>query len=75
MPLDQRQLKWVAPKWIKKVNGLSQGTRHRLIFIFSCANAVGTMLPPIVICKGEHLNDEWTRAKVKGRVIACHSRP
>ena len=47
MPLDHKQFKRVTPKGIKKVHGASLGTKaHR-------ANAAGTMLPPMVIFKGD----------------------
>ena len=63
MPLDHKQLKCVALKGIKKVHGPSSGNKAQ-ITILACANAVGTMIPPIVIFKGERLNYEWTRGEV-----------
>ena len=63
MPLDHKQLKRVALKGIKKVHGPSSGNKAQ-ITILACANAVGTMIPPMVIFKGERLNYEWTRGEV-----------
>ena len=63
MPLDHKQLKRVALKGIKKFHGPSSGNKAQ-ITILACANAVGTMIPPMVIFKGERLNYEWTRGEV-----------
>ena len=63
VPLDHRQPKRIAPKGAKKVHGPSLGNKTQ-ITILACANAVGTMLPPMVIYKGEQLNYEWTRGEV-----------
>ena len=48
---------------IKKVHGLSLGNKAQNT-ILSCANAVGAMLPPVVIFKDERLNYEWTRREI-----------
>ena len=63
MPLDHRQPKHIVPKGPKKVHGSSSGNKTQ-ITILACTNAVGTMLPPMVIFKSEQLNYEWTRGKV-----------
>ena len=63
MLLDHKQLKRVALKGIKKVHGPSLGNKAQ-ITILACANAVGTMIPPMEIFKGERLNYEWTRGEV-----------
>ena len=63
MPLDHRQLNCIVPKNAKKVHGPSSGNKTQ-ITILVCANAVGTMLPPMVIFKDERLNYEWTRGEV-----------
>ena len=63
MHFDHRQPKHIAPKGAKKVHGASLGNKTQ-ITILACANAVGTMLPPMVIYKGEQLNYEWTRGEV-----------
>ena len=55
MPLDSKQLKRVAPKGLKKVYGPSSGNKTQ-ITILACANAMGNMLPPMVIFKGERFN-------------------
>ena len=60
MPLDHRQPKRIAPKGMKKVYGPSSGNKSQITTL-ACANAVGTVLPPMVIFKGERLNYEWTK--------------
>lgn len=51
MPLDSKQLKRIVPRGLKKVYGPSTGKKTQ-ITVLSCANAVGTMLSPMVIFKG-----------------------
>lgn len=63
MPLDHKQPKYIAPKGMKKVCGPSSGNRSQ-IKILACTNAVGTVVPPMVIFKGELLNYEWTRGEI-----------
>ena len=63
MPLDHRQLKCIAPKGAKKVHGPFLGRKIQ-ITILACADAVSTMLPSMVIFKGEQLNYKWTRGEV-----------
>ena len=63
MPLDSKQLKRIAPKRLKKVYGPSSGNKTQ-ITVLSCANAVGTMLPSMVIFKGECFNYDWVKEEV-----------
>ena len=63
MPLDSKQLKRVAPKGLKKVYGPSSGNKTQ-ITILACANAMGNMLPPMVIFKGERFNHDWVKGEV-----------
>ena len=70
MPLDSKQLKRVAPKRLKKVYGPSSGNKTP-ITILACANAMGNMLQPMVIFKGdhfifkgEHFNHDWAKGEV-----------
>ena len=42
------------------------------INILACASAVSTMLPPMIILKGEQLNHEWTRGEIPG--TRCHPK-
>ena len=63
MPLDHKQLKRIAPKGMKKVYGQSSGNKCQ-ITILACSNAVGTVLPPMVIFKGERFNHEWTKGEI-----------
>ena len=60
MPLDHNS---IAPKGINKVHGLSSGNKCQ-ITILACSNVVSIVLPPMVICKGEHLNYEWTKGEI-----------
>jgi len=46
-----------------KVHGPFSGNKAQ-ITILACANAVGTMVPPMFIFKGERLNYEWTWGEV-----------
>ena len=63
MPLDAKQLKRVAKKGMKKVHGQSSGDKSQITLV-ACGNAAGTVLPPMLIFKGERLNHEWTRGEV-----------
>ena len=63
MPLDSKQLKRVAPRGFKKVHGPSSGNKTQ-ITILACANAMGNMLPPMVIFKGERFNHDWVKGEV-----------
>ena len=55
--------KQVAPKGLKKVYGPSSGNKYQ-ITVLACDNAASTVLPPMVIFKGERLNHEWTKGEV-----------
>ena len=43
--------------------GPSSGNKTQ-ITILACANAMGNMLPPMVIFKGEHFNNDWAKGEV-----------
>ena len=60
MPLDHNS---IAPKSINKGHAPSSGNRCQ-ITILACSNVVSIVLPPMVICKGEHLNYEWTKGEI-----------
>ena len=55
MPLDAKQLKGVALKGIKKVQGPASGNKSQITVVAS-ANSSGYVLPPMVIFKGERFN-------------------
>ena len=59
MLLDHKQLNRVAKKGMKKVHGPAYGDKSQIILV-ACANAPGFILSPMLICKGERLNHEWT---------------
>ena len=63
MPLDNKQLKRIGQKGMKKVHGRASGNKSQ-ITILACANAAGTSLPPMVIFKGERFNHNWTIGEV-----------
>ena len=43
--------------------GPSSGNKTQII-ILAYVNAMGNMLPPMVIFKGEHFNHDWTKGGV-----------
>ena len=57
MPLDYKQPKHIATKGIRKVHRISSGKKTQ-IAVVACGNAVGQMLPPMDIMKGERINHE-----------------
>jgi len=63
MPLDHKQSKGVVLNEMKKFHGLSSGNKSQ-ITVLAYSNAVGTVLPPMVIFKGERLNYKWTKGEV-----------
>ena len=63
MPLDAKQLKRVALKGVKKIQGPSSGNKSQ-ITVVACGNAAGHMIAPMVIFKGERFNHEWTVGEV-----------
>ena len=67
MPLDHKQLKRIATKGSKKVHGQASGNKSQ-VTIVACASAAGTVLPPMVIFKGERLNHKYIKGEVPGRM-------
>ena len=63
MPLDAKQLKRVALKGVKKIQGPSSGNKSQ-ITVVACGNAAGHTIAPMVIFKGERFNHEWTVGEV-----------
>ena len=55
------------------MHGPSSGNKAQ-ITILACANAVGTMIPPMVIFKGERLNYGWKRGEVPDTKYAMSSQ-
>ena len=68
MPLDHKQLKRVALRGMKKVHGLLSGEKkpNYCTCLFQCSGY--TVLPMMVIFKGECLNYEWTKGEVPNTV-------
>lgn len=63
LPLDHKPSKVIAVKGTKRVHCRTSGNKMQ-ITILACANAVGTMVPPMVIFEGKRLNPEWTKGEV-----------
>jgi len=63
--LDAKQLKLVAPKGMKKVHGRSSGNMTQITVVVR-SSASGTVIPPMVIFKGERLNHYLTKGEVPG---------
>ena len=63
MPLDHKPPKVVAPKGMKKVHCRTSGSKGQ-ITIIACANAAGSVIPPMVIFEGKRLNSEWIKGEV-----------
>ena len=63
LPLDHKPSKVVALKGAKKVHCRTSGNKMQ-ITILACANAGGTVIPPMVIFEGKRLNAEWTKGEV-----------
>ena len=60
IPLDHKPSKVIALKGTKKVHCRTSGNKMQ-ITIIACANAAGSVIPPMVIFEGKKLNPEWTK--------------
>lgn len=63
MPLDHKPKKVVALKGAKKVHCRTSGNKSQ-VTVLACANAAGSILPPMVIFDGKRLNPEYTKGEV-----------
>ena len=63
LPLDHNPSKVIAMKGAKEVHCRNSGNKMQII-ILACANAVGTVIPPMVVFQGKCLNPEWTKGEV-----------
>ena len=63
LSLDLKPSKVIALKGAKKVHCRTSGNKMQ-ITILACANAAGTVIPPMVIFEGKRLNPEWTKGEV-----------
>ena len=63
IPLDHKAPKIVAPKGMKKVHCRTSENKGQ-ITIIACANAAGSVIPPMVIFEGKRLNFEWIKSEV-----------
>jgi len=59
MPLDHKPPKVVACKGMKKVHCRTSGNKGQ-ITILTCANAAGSIFPPMVIFEGQQFNSDWS---------------
>ena len=73
MPLSHKQPKHVAERGARKVHGRASGDKSQ-ITIVACANAAGSILPPMVIFKGERLNADYTKIKSQTHFMECPNR-
>ena len=63
MPLDHKPPMVVARRGIKKVHCRTSGNKSQ-ITIIACANAAGSIIPPMVIFEGQRFNPEWSKGEV-----------
>ena len=63
MPLDHKPPKVVARKGTKKVHCHTSGNKSQ-ITVLVCANAAGSVIPPMVIFEGQRFNPEWSKGEV-----------
>ena len=63
MPLDHKPPKVVTRKGTKKVHCRTSGNKAQ-ITVLACANAAGSVIPPMVIFEGQRLNPEWSKGEV-----------
>ena len=63
MPLDHKPPKVVARKGMKKVHCRTCGSKGQITMLV-CANAAGSVIPPIVIFEGQRFNPEWSKDEV-----------
>ena len=57
MPLDHKPPKVVARKGMKKLHCRTSGNKGQ-VTILACANALGSVIPPMVIFEGQRFNPE-----------------
>ena len=63
MPLDHKPPKAVARKGTRKVHYCTSGNKSQ-ITVLVCANAAGSIVPPMVIFEGQRFNPEWSKGEV-----------
>ena len=63
MPLDHKPPKVVARKGTRKVHCRTSGNKSQ-ITVLVCANAAGSVVPPMVIFEGQRFNPEWSKGEV-----------
>ena len=64
MPIDARPLNVVAKKK-KKVRYRKAGNKSQ-VTVVGCVNAVGQVIPPIVIFDAKTFNVDWSKGEVPG---------
>ena len=73
MPLHHKPHKVVAPKGMKIVHCCTSGSKGQ-ITIIACANAAGSIIPPMVILEGKRLNPEWIEGEVSNTLYGMSER-
>ena len=65
IPLDPKSPNVVSKKGVKKVRYRSAGKKGQ-ITIVACGNAIGQVIPPMVIYDAKNLNRHWTADEIPG---------
>lgn len=65
MPLEHRSPRVLARKGQKKIRFCSSGNKSQ-ITVVGCVNAIGQVLPPLIIFNAKNLNLDWTVGEVPG---------
>ncbi len=63
LPIHHKPSKVIALQGAKKVHCRTSGNTMQ-VTILACANASGTVIPPMVILEGKRWNAEWTKGEV-----------
>ena len=63
MLLEHKPPKVVACKGVKKVHCRTSGNKGQ-ITILACANAAGSVFPPMVFFEGQRFNSDWSKGEV-----------
>ena len=70
MPLDHKPPKIVARKGMKKVHCRTSGSKGQITML-ACANAAGSVIPPIVIFEGQKFNPNGARMRCLTHYMEC----
>ncbi len=65
IPLDPKAPNIVSKRGVKKVSYRSAGKKGQ-ITVVACGNAIGQVIPPMVIFDAKNLNHRWTADEIPG---------